>query len=62
MFPFFVPRSPKSPEDLQWESTAKYAKELKEYLARLTPEDRAKFWVEIEGKGDDQEKQTPSGN
>jgi hypothetical protein len=62
MFPFFVPRSPKSPEDLQRENIAKDAKELKEYLDRLTPEDRAKLWAEIEGKGDDHKKQTPSGN
>ena len=59
MFPFFIPGNPKSPEDLQRESIAKEAKELKEYLDSLTLEDRAKFWADIEGKGDDQEKQTP---
>ncbi len=61
MFPFFIPRNPKSPEDLQQENIAKDAKELKEYLDRLTPEDRAKFWADIEGKGGDQEKQKPPG-
>ncbi len=59
MFPFLFPRSPKSPEDLQRERIAKDAKELKEYLDSLTPEDRAKFWADIEGKGDAQKKKTP---
>ena len=49
-----------TPEDLQRAKAAKDAKELKEYLDGLTPEARAKFWAEIEGKGDNQEKQTPS--
>ena len=60
MFPFFVPKSP-TPEDLQREKLAEYAKELKDYLSRMTPEARVKFWADIEGKGDDQEKQTPPG-
>jgi hypothetical protein len=59
MFPFFFPQSRKSPEDLQRESNAKDAQELKEYLDSLTPEDRAKFWAEIEGNGDAQKKRTP---
>jgi len=50
-----------TPEDLQREKSAEYAKELKRYLSTLTPEARAKFWAEIEGKGDDEEKQKPSG-
>ncbi len=59
MFPFLLPRTPKSAEDLQRESIARDAKELKEYLDRLTPEERAKFWQDIEGKGDAENKQTP---
>jgi hypothetical protein len=60
MFPFFFPRSP-TPEQLQQVRAAADAKELKEYLNGLTPEARAKFWADIEGKGDDQEKPTPAG-
>jgi hypothetical protein len=59
MFPYFFPQSPKSPEDLQRESIAKYAKELKDYLDSLSPEARAKFWADVEGQGDAQKKQTP---
>ncbi len=59
MFPFLLPRTPKSAEDLQRESIARDAKELKEYLDRLTPEERAKFWQDIEGKGAPENKQTP---
>ena len=47
------------PEDLQREKLAKDAKELEDYLNSLTPEARAKFWADIEGQGDDHEKQTP---
>jgi len=61
MFPFFF-QKPITPEDLQREKLAEYAKELKDYLSRLTPEARAKFWADIEGKGADQEKQTPPSN
>ena len=60
MMPFFFHRS-KTPEELQRERLAEGAKELMDYLSRVTPEARAKFWADIEGKGDDQEKQTPSG-
>jgi len=59
MFPFLFPQSPKSPEDLQRESIAKDANELKVYLDSLSPEDRAKFWADIEGPGEAQKKQTP---
>jgi hypothetical protein len=61
MFPLFPPRKP-TPQDLQRQSAAKDAKELKEYLDSLTPEDRAKFWADIEGKGTDPGKQKPSGD
>jgi hypothetical protein len=61
MFPFFF-QKPKTPEELQREKLAKDAKELKEYLNSLTSEARAKFWADIEGKGDDQGKQTPPSN
>jgi hypothetical protein len=56
MFHFFFPGTPKSPGVLQRESSAKDARELKEYLDGLTPEDRAKFWADIEGKGDAHDK------
>ena len=58
MFPFFIPRSP-TPEELQRQKLAADAKELKDYLNGLTPEARARFWADIEGKGGDQEKSTP---
>jgi len=61
MFPFFAPKSP-TPEEVQREQIAAGAKELKDYLNSLTPEARAKFWADIEGKGADQEKQTPPSN
>jgi hypothetical protein len=60
MFPFSYNKQI-TPEDLQRVKAAEGAKELKEYLDGLTPEARAKFWAEIEGKDDIQEKQTPSG-
>jgi hypothetical protein len=50
-----------TPEERLRMKAAEGAKELKEYLDGLTPEARAKFWAEIEGKGAIQEKQTPSG-
>lgn len=59
MFPFFFHRTP-SAEELQRENISKDAKDLKDYLSKLSPEARAKFLAEIEGKSDDQEKQTPS--
>ncbi len=60
MFPFHFHRH-KTPEELQREKSATDAKELKEYLNGLTPEARAKFWAEIEGKVDSQDKRTPPG-
>jgi hypothetical protein len=67
MIPFFGNFSfcfqrPKTPEELQREKLAQDAKELKDYLSRMTPEVRSKFWADIEGKGDDREKQTPAGS
>ena len=50
-----------TPEERQLMEAAEGAKELKDYLDGLTPEARAKFWAEIEGKADIQEKQTPPG-
>lgn len=60
MFPFHYHRH-KTPEELQREKAAAEAKELKDYLNSLTPEARAKFWAEIEGKGDNEDQRTPPG-
>jgi hypothetical protein len=60
MLPFSYSKQ-STPEERQLMNAAKGAKELKEYLDGLTPEARAKFWTEIEGKGETQETQTPSG-
>ena len=60
-FPFYFQRQ-KTPEELQREKLAADAKELKDYLNSLTPEARAKFWAEIEGKRDNEEERTPPGN
>ncbi len=60
MFPIHF-RPHKTPEELQQAKGAAYAKELKDYLNGLTPEARAKFWAEIEGKGDDQDTPKPPG-
>jgi len=55
IFPFYFQRH-RTPEELQREKLARDAKELKDYLNSLTPEARARFWGEIEGKTDEQEK------
>jgi hypothetical protein len=61
MFPLhFHPRQ-RTPQEIQQAQGAAYAKELKDYLNTLTPEARAKFWAEIEGKVDNQDERTPSG-
>ncbi len=60
MFRFHFPRQ-QTPEELQQAKDAADAKELKDYLNRLTPEARAQFWAEIEGKGDRQDVPPPSG-
>jgi hypothetical protein len=60
MFPFPIHR-PSTPESLQRGKSAEYARELQEYLDTLTPEARARFWADIEGTGDDQGKEKPSG-
>ena len=60
MFPFNFQKQA-TPQELQQAKGAAYAKELKDYLNSLTPEARAKFWAEIEGKGDSQDERTPSG-
>lgn len=59
MFPFHFQRQ-KTPEELQHEKGAADAKEFRDYLNNLTPEARAKFWAEIAGKVDRQDKRTPS--
>jgi len=59
-FPLHFHRQ-KTLEELQREKIAADAKELKAYLNSLTPEARAKFWAEIEGKGDNQNTPTPPG-
>jgi hypothetical protein len=60
MFPFNFQKQA-TPQELQQVKGAAYAKELKDYLNSLTPEARAKFWAEIEGKGDSRDERTPSG-
>jgi hypothetical protein len=60
MFPYHFPRQ-KTPQEIQQAKSAADAKDLKEYLDSLTPEARAKFWAEIEGKGDSQDERTPPG-
>jgi hypothetical protein len=60
MFPFNFQKQT-TPQELQQAKGAADAKELKDYLNSLTPEARAKFWAEIEGKGDSQDERTPSG-
>ena len=60
MFPFNFQKQT-TPQELQQAKAAAGAKELKDYLNSLTPEARAKFWAEIEGKGDSQDERTPSG-
>ena len=60
MFPYNFQKQT-TPRELQQAKGAAYAKELKDYLNGLTPEARAKFWAEIEGKGDSQDERTPSG-
>ena len=59
-FPFHYQRR-KTPEEIQQERIAADAKELKDYLKGLTPEARARFWAEIEGQRDNEDKRTPSG-
>ena len=62
MFPFpHLIQKQATPQELQQAQGAAGAKELKDYLNSLTPEARAKFWAEIEGKGDSQDERTPSG-
>jgi len=60
MIPFHFHRPP-TPEEVQAQKIAADAKDLKDYLNGLTPEARARFWAEIEGKDDNQETQTLSG-
>ncbi len=59
-FPFHFQRQ-KTPEELQREKLAADAKELKNYLNKLTPEARGRFWAEIEGKRDNEDQRTPPG-
>jgi len=60
IFPFHFQRR-KTPEEIQQERLAADAKELKDYLKSLTPEARARFWAEIEGQRDNEDKRTPPG-
>jgi hypothetical protein len=60
MFPYNFQKQT-TPQELLQAKGAADAKELKDYLNSLTPEARAKFWAEIEGKGDSQDKPPPSG-
>ncbi len=61
MFPFPRYHRHKTLEELQREKAAADARELKDYLNSLTPKARARFWAEIEGKVNSQDKRTPSG-
>lgn len=49
MMPFFPQQEPESPEEHARERIAADGKRLKEELSRMTPEERARFWKEIEG-------------
>jgi hypothetical protein len=60
MMPFFHFQKSKTPEELQRERIAQDAKQLKEDLSRMAPEERARFWADIEGTGGDGGKPTPS--
>jgi hypothetical protein len=60
MFPYNF-RKETTPQERQQVKGAAYAKELKDYLTSLTPEDRARFWAEIEAPGNSQDERTPSG-
>ncbi len=60
IFPFHLPGQ-KTPEELQQAKGAADAKDFEDYLNSLSPEARAKFWAEIEGTGDSQDDQAPSG-
>lgn len=49
MMPFFPQEEPRSPEELARERIATEGRRLKEELSRMTPEERARFWQEIDG-------------
>ena len=49
MFPFFQPQQPKTPEELQREKIAQDVRQLKDDLSRMTPEERARFWADVDG-------------
>ena len=49
MMPFFPQEEPKSPKEQARERIATEGRRLKEELSRMTPEERARFWQEIDG-------------
>lgn len=52
MFPYSqYHQRPKSPSEIQQGQIAREAKELKESLANMTPDERTSFWEDIEGMG-----------
>ena len=61
MLPFFFHQKRKTPEELQQERIAQDARQLKKYLSSMTPEERAKFWADIEGHSPGEDPQTRDG-
>lgn len=53
MIPFFPQEEPKPIEEQVRERIADDGKRLKEELRGMTPEERARFWEDIEGTSDD---------
>jgi len=61
MLPFFPHQKPKTPEELQQARIAQDAKQLKKDLSNMTPEERAKFWADIEGRSPGEDSQSAEG-
>ena len=61
MFPFLFHQRQKPKEELERERIAREAKELKQALEKMTPEERARFWADNEGGNDDQRSQGSPG-
>ena len=61
MIPFFPHQKSKTPEELQRERIAQDARQLKEDLSRMTPEERVRFWADIEGVSPEEDSQAGDG-
>ena len=61
MIPFFPYQKAMTPEELQMERIARDARQLKEDLSRMTPEERARFWADIEGVSPEEDSQAGDG-